>query len=134
MLCRVSQVVVSGAALQCTFGVAPSTLNPVPKGAPVSAAGRPAATITDMQPMANVPSFGMCMTPTNPQVAAATAAALGVLTPQPCIPMITSPWTPGSPTVLINGTPALTNTSTCMCAWGGVISIVSPGQVTVQAP
>ena len=129
-----SQVVVSGAALQCTFGMAPSTLNVIPKGAPVAASNLPAATITDMQPMANIPPFAMCITPTNPQVAAATAAALGVLTPQPCIPVIASPWTPGSPTVMINGTPALTNTSTCMCTWGGVITITSPGQVTVQAP
>jgi hypothetical protein len=129
-----SQVAVSGAVLKCAFGVAPSTLNVTPKGALVTAGGRPAATINDRLPMGNIPPFGMCTTPTNPQVAAATAAAQGVLTPQPCLPVIPAPWVPGSPTVLVNGAPALTNVSTCLCAWGGVISVISPGQVTVQAP
>jgi hypothetical protein len=27
--------------------------------------------------------------------------------------------------------PALDNTSTCQCAWGGVISVTQPGQVKV---
>ena len=29
--------------------------------------------------------------------------------------------------------PALTNTSTCMCTWGGVITVTMPGQMTVNA-
>jgi len=69
----------------------------------------------------------------NPTVAAATAAALGVLTPMPCIP-VTMPWTPGSPTVMIGGMPALNNTSMCTCAWGGMIQIGFPGQVTTNVP
>jgi uncharacterized Zn-binding protein involved in type VI secretion len=93
-----------------------------------------AATIMDYQPMANIPPFGMCMTPSNPQVAAATAAALGVLTPQPCIPVTVAPWTPGSPTVMVNGQPALNSTCTCMCMWGGVITVSSPGQFTTNVP
>jgi hypothetical protein len=129
-----SQIVASGAVLKCAFGAAPSTLSVTPKGQVVTAGGPPAGNINDHLPTANIPPFGLCTTPTNPQVAAATAAAQGVLTPQPCLPVITAPWVPGSPTVLVNGAPALTNTSTCLCTWGGVISIVSPGQVTVQAP
>ena len=79
-----------------------------------------AATIQDFAPNVNIMPFGMCTTLSNPQVAAATSAALGVLTPQPCIPVTTSPWSPGSATVQINGAPALTATSMCQCAWGGV--------------
>jgi hypothetical protein len=30
--------------------------------------------------------------------------------------------------------PALNDTSTLMCAYGGVITVKSPGQVTVQIP
>ena len=124
--------VVATAQLMCSFGVAPAVLSVIPKGLPVQAGGQLAATIQDYMPNANIPPFGMCTTPSNPQVAAATSAALGVLTPQPCIPMTMAPWTPGSPTVQINGAPALTNSCTCQCMWGGAITITSPGQMTTQ--
>ncbi len=124
--------VVGTAQIMCSFGVAPSVLTVVPKGRPVQASGQIAATIQDFAPNVNIAPFGMCTTPSNPQVAAATSAALGVLTPQPCIPVTTSPWTPGSTTVQINSAPALTNSCQCMCSWGGVITIASPGQATTQ--
>ena len=123
-------VQVSGTAqLTCSFGVAPSVLTVVPKGRPVQAGGQVAATVQDFAPNVNIMPFGMCTTLSNPQVAAATSAAMGTLTPQPCIPVITGPWSPGSTTVQVNGAPALTSTSTCQCAWGGTITITNPGQV-----
>jgi uncharacterized Zn-binding protein involved in type VI secretion len=118
---------VTSAMLQCTFGLAPSTLMALPKGPPVVIEGRPAATITDMAPVANIPPFGMCSSVANPTVAAATAAALGVLTPMPCVPATAGPWQPGAPMTMINGAPALTAGSLCMCAFGGVITLVNPG-------
>lgn len=124
------QLVVTGAMMQCTFGAAPATLNAT--SAPTVEAGTPAATIMDFAPMSNIPTFGMCSSMANPQVAAATAAALGVLTPQPCIPNTVAPWAPGSPTVMINDNPALTATCKCMCSWAGVISITNPGQTKVS--
>ena len=124
--------VAATAQLMCTFGVAPSVLQVVPKGRPVQAGGQMAATIQDFAPNVNIMPFGMCISLSNPQVAAATSAALGVLTPQPCIPVTTSPWSPGSPTVQINGAPALTNSCMCNCAWGGVITITNPGQMQTQ--
>jgi hypothetical protein len=124
--------VVGTAHVMCSFGVAPSALTVVPKGKPVQAGGQMAATIQDFAPNVNIMPFGMCISMSNPQVAAATSAAMGVLTPQPCIPVTTAPWTPGSPTVQINGAPALTAQCTCQCAWGGMISIVSPGQMQTQ--
>ena len=96
------------------------------------AAGRPAATIMDNAPMKNVMPFGMCSAPSNPQVAAATAAANGVLTPQPCTPVTSASWAPGSPTVLIANKPALNNSCKLACQWGGVIQITNPGQMTVN--
>jgi len=128
-----SQQVTNGALLSCSFGVAPSTLTVLPKNR-VNASNLPAATIMDHIPNVNILPFGMCITPTNPQVAAATAAALGVLTPQPCIPVTTSPWIPGSPTVKIGSQPALNNTCQLMCMWTGVITISSAGQQTVNIP
>jgi len=94
----------------------------------------PAANIMDNIPMVNILPFGMCMSPANPMVAAATAAALGVLTPMPCIPMTEAPWVPGAPTVLLGNMPALDNTCQLMCTWGGVIMISDPGQETEMIP
>jgi hypothetical protein len=87
----------------------------------------------DHKPNVNIAPFGMCMSMANPQVVAATSAAQGVLTPQPCLPMTQTPWTPGSPTVTVGGQPALNNTCTCMCLWAGTITISNPGARTVQA-
>ena len=119
----------SGAMCMCSFGVAPSTLNVLP--ANMVLVSQPVATIMDCAPMVNIMPFGMCTTPSNPTVAAATAAALGVPTPMPCVP-VTTPWIPGMPTVLIGVFPALTSDSKCMCCWGGVIQITVPGQFSVQ--
>jgi hypothetical protein len=94
----------------------------------------PDANIMDHTPMVNILPFGMCSSPSNPTVAAATAAALGVLTPMPCVPVTPAPWMPGAPTVLIASMPALDSNSKLMCAWGGVIQILNPGQTTVMLP
>lgn len=125
--------VAMGAMLKCTFGMAPSSLVVIPI-ARVLAEGPPAATIMDNKPMANILPFGMCTSPANPMVAAATTAAMGVLTPQPCIPVTTAPWAPGAITVQLGGNPALNNTSTCLCNWGGVISITNPGTTKTMVP
>lgn len=125
--------VCNGAVTACTFGMAPSNLVVMPINR-VLTSSQPAATIMDHIPIANIVPFGMCMSPANPTVAAATAAALGVLTPMPCIPVVPAPWVPGSPTVLEGNMPVLNNTSQCMCTWGGVITITMPGQMTEMVP
>lgn len=116
---------VQGAMMMCSFGVAPATLTPLPTPR-VLVEGKPAATVTDSAPMANVPSFGMCTSLANPQVASATAAALGVLTPMPCVPA-TTPWVNGATTTVVGGAPALTMGAQCQCAYGGVVQILNPG-------
>lgn len=122
-----------GAQLMCSFGVAPSVLNVLPTNRTQSSK-MVAATIMDHVPMLNIMPFGMCSSPANPTVAAATAAALGVLTPMPCIPATSAPWVPGAPTVAIGSMPALDNTSKCICNWGGVITLITPGQFTEMIP
>jgi hypothetical protein len=124
--------VCGGAMMMCSFGMAPSTLNVLPANRVLTS--MPIATIMDNVPMVNIMPFGMCTTMSNPQVAAATAAAMGVLTPMPCIPVTSAPWVPGSPTVLIGNYPALNNSSKLMCNWGGVIQITNPGTTNIQVP
>ena len=124
--------------LQCSLGTAPSALTVTPEKRVMTTT--PAANIMDHIPMKNVISFGMCNTQSNPAVAAATSAAtsaaLGVYTPTPapCVPATTSPWAPGAPTVHIGNQPALNDTSTLTCTWGGVITVKSPGQTSVDIP
>lgn len=125
-----ANLVCGGALCTCMFGAAPSTLIVTPENRTVSA--MPFATVMDYVPFKNIMPFGMCSCMANPMVASATAAALGVLTPMPCIPVPAAPWTPGSPKVLIGNKPALTNTSRLMCSYGGVIQISNPGNLTVQ--
>jgi hypothetical protein len=122
-----------GAMMQCTFGVAPSSLVVLPTNM-VFTSEVPDANIMDHIPMVNIMPFGMCMSPSNPVVAAATAAALGVLTPMPCIPMTPAPWVTGAPTVLLANMPTLDNVSQLMCIWGGVITFSDPGEETVMVP
>jgi len=119
-------VVVTGACLQCSMGSSPATFTA--SGTRVSGT-LPAGVITDVDPSA-IPTFGMCQSPANPLVASATAAAFGVLTPQPCLPVL-SPWTPGAARVTIGSTPALDDSSQCMCSWAGTVSVTSADQTSV---
>ena len=104
--------VTQGAVLQCSFGLSPCTLV-------ITVPSRPKCT------------FGMCQSLSNPTVSSATSAAMGVLTPMPCVPVISSPWSPGSSQVKVGGIAALTDNSKCMCSYGGNISITSPGNTMV---
>lgn len=125
--------VVNGATLQCSMGTTPSTLTITPEKQ-VGTGSTALASVMDHAPMKNIMPFGLCITISNPQVAAATAAALGVLTPQPCLPVTTQAWMPGAPQVTVRKQAALTQNSTCLCQWGGVISVVNPGQTKVTIP
>ena len=120
-----SKLVVNGAKLRCSEGLSPSTLTVLPVG-PTSADSQSAATVMDYKPMLNIAPFGMCKTQANPQVAAATAAAMGALTPMPCIPVTTAPWSPGASKANIDDQAALTDDSKCTCAWTGSIEITDP--------
>jgi hypothetical protein len=122
----VPNLVCTGATLQCSFGTTPATF--AASGTQTSA-GSPAGVVTDVA-AANVPPFGMCMSLSNPQVAAATAAA-GILTPQPCHPVL-SPWSPGSAHVTISEAGALDDSSQCNCTWSGVVTVSAAGQTAAS--
>jgi len=122
-----------GAMLKCSMGMAPSSLVVLPLNMQTTS-NVPAANIQDHVPMVNIMPFGMCQSPANPTVAAATAATMGVLTPMPCIPVTPAPWVVGSPTVTLANQPALNKSSMLMCNWAGQISIVMEGQMTHTIP
>jgi len=123
--------VCNGATLACTFGLAPSTMVVLPIHRMITS-DQPAANINDYIPMTNIMPFGMCTSPANPAVIAATAAALGTPTPAPCVPMTTSPWVPGAIALPVNldGVPALDDISVLMCMWAGVITVSYAGPST----
>lgn len=124
-------VVVNGATIRCSMGTAPAKLAVLPP----DTVGHEMAVADDkaFAPNVKIAPFAMCRSPTNPQVAAATAAALGVLTPQPCVPMTMKPWTgTASNTETMRGK-VLIATSRCDCQWGGMIEIVEAGQIDIEA-
>ena len=128
------QLVVNGAMMACSFGAAPASLAVLPVGR-VQSSNQPAANIMDNKPMVNIMPFGACQSMANPQVAAATSAAMGVLTPMPCIPMTSAaPWAPGAATVMLANQPALDTPSKLMCQWAGVIEIQVEGVVLAHVP
>ncbi|WP_300813281.1 DUF4280 domain-containing protein [uncultured Bacteroides sp.] len=120
-----AKYVCMGATLKCTFGQTPSTLSVIVPLRPMIQ-NKPKATIMDYVPMVNVMPFGMCTSLSNPTVASATSAAMGVLTPMPCVPVIVAPWAPGGKQMITN-MPALLDNCKLMCAYGGNISINMPG-------
>lgn len=116
-----SHPVNENALLECTFGNAISPLHT--NTIQVSANMLKVATMMDFTPIMNIRPFGMCQSMINPMVASATAAAMGVLTPMPCIPVIVAPWVDVNQKIKINNIPILKNDSKCYCAYGGCISV-----------
>ncbi|WP_150467321.1 DUF4280 domain-containing protein [Francisella sp. SYW-9] len=124
-----SNFVVNNALIKCSFGTAPAPLTTLPKGQLVKGQNQLAGTINDHIPMANIKPFGMCNSPSNP----AGMAKPALPTPCPCVPVTMSPWTPPATTTKVNSQPALLKSATCMCIWGGQISINMPGEMIITA-
>lgn len=125
-----SNPLVSGSLLKCSMGLTPAPLTVLPLNR-VMAQGPPAGNILDNKPIVNIAPFGLCRSIANPVVASATAAALGVLTPMPCIPATVAPWISSS-RVMVGGSPMITKNSRCMCTWGGQITAAMSPAVTVK--
>ena len=128
-----AELLTSETPLTCTFGAAPGLFQALElPGKPVVMGTFTTATIEEIVPMVNVPTFVMCKSLLNPEVAAATAAALGVLTQMPCIPVVVAPWTPPSTLMAYMDMPLATVESKCLCAWGGMIGVEAPVEVLVS--
>lgn len=119
--------------MRCTMGSAVATLTVLPSRT-VYLCGKPMANISDNKSMVNLAPFGVCRSLAFPATASATAAALGTLTPMPCVHNTPAPWIPGKTDYIIKGQPALLKSCKCMCMWGGTISIIDDGQMEVPRP
>ena len=108
--------VVNGALLICTLGAAPSALVVLPVHRK-QIEDQLAANIMDHIPLTNIMPFGACM------------ALQGL-----CVPATSAPWAPGSTSVMLDEQPALDNVSTLECMVGGTITVMDPGQTTVEIP
>lgn len=118
--------VCSGAVLKCTFGTSNGSLVATPKM--VSLCGHQQANIADHVSMANIRPFGRCRSLAYPPTAGATAAHHGHLTPMPCVPGTPARWSIVDVNSRVCGQPALLNTAKLRCVFGGIISIINPGQ------
>lgn len=122
-------VVIQGTLLKCSFGNAPTPIMVLPDKKVKSM--MPVAVKTDHIPILNILPFGMCSNPANPMVIAATAAAMGVLTPMPCVPCTVQDWEQPCKKVKIHGKEAINMDSKLKCLYGGNIQIAAPIQPTV---
>lgn len=128
-----TQSTILASMLMCPFGAAPAPFVVLPLTRTIVMMG-PNATMLDFIPMLNIMPFATCMSMANPMVAAATAAAFGVLTPMPCIPMTVAPWVPPVPTTIASIAPSVSYSAIAMCMWGGVIKQIIPGEFTTMLP
>ena len=125
----VKTIVNSGSTCMCDKGLAPCV---VAMGLPtVMTSTTPALNAVNATP-AELPTFGMCTSQTNPTVAAATSAAMGVLTPMPCIPVFLPPWSGTSTTVNLASSPAVNAMSSLKCTWGGTVKVTVTANQTVK--
>lgn len=127
---KADSYVCSGATLKCSFGDKNSKLSVYPDRT-VFLTERPMANISDHTSMYNIWPFGKCRTVSYPSTGAATAAAHGKLTPMPCVPGTVAEWLNGKNDYIIKGKPALLKSSYCKCQWGGIITIIDDGQISI---
>jgi len=101
--------VVRAAKTRCTFGSEPSRLD-LPFCHGIYLKDKPQLNIMDCKPLVNIFTFGRCK-------------KRGA-----CMPSVATPWIQGKEDVLLNGQPALLNTSMIACLEGGIIRITDDGQ------
>ena len=120
--------VVTGGKAMCSMGLGVFNLTAAGN---VMIENKPVLTTKDIAFGANIAPMGavMCQSLANPMVASATAAALGVLTPQPCTLVPAGMWIPGTMNCRVKGIGIVDSSCSLMCAYAGKISITFPGAV-----
>ena len=117
--------VCGGATLGCTMAVGVSQLVTLRSG--VSDDKMQAmATILDFVPQVNIPPFGGCRSPANPN-----PGAPGM---KPCVPVFLAPWSAFMPTLLVADAPVLLSCALLTCGLGGQVFILDPASPVVAMP
>lgn len=116
------KLVTNGDLCTCSNGNVPCPLLVIDPLRKMKSGGKSVALATDTS-IANISTFGMCNNINNPAVAAATAAAQGVLTPAPCVPVAAGNWCGTVNKTTINGISVVGEKSTLNCTYGGCIKI-----------
>lgn len=124
-----AQYVTNGAKIKCSCGSTITNLQVLPDRTVTLTEGH-YANISDHQSMVNIPPFGVCRSLKYPPTKSATDAHHGSLTPMPCKPGTMSIWQEGNDSYIIRHFPALLTSSYCKCIYGGVITIVTDGQIS----
>jgi hypothetical protein len=107
------------AMCKCVFSTAAAPLVALPVTQAMAQTGF-MASILNNKPFVNIPPMGLCASPDHPVMKAAKR-------PGPCLPVMTTPWLPGAPTVMTTQGPLLNNLSKAICQYKGVVNIVTPG-------
>lgn len=101
----------TGAQIKCSKGTAPGILKVLPNKK-ISLNGQPIATKTCNKPMVNIMPFGTCQRDHSP----------------PCTPNISGMWNNLVKFITAGGEEVPCEKSKCSCSFGGIISIINPGQ------
>jgi hypothetical protein len=113
--------------IKCSYGSAPVPF--VAENPSYMVCEAIGGTISDAIPFSNIPTFGQCMCMSNPSNAAFSTTGVYA----PCVPVTTS-WIPDVPNITFQGLPILDKASTCICSWGGEITVeVAPATTDVSA-
>ncbi|MFT8417233.1 MAG: DUF4280 domain-containing protein [Acetobacter sp.] len=115
----------SGSQLTCSFGLEPATFTVEPSDTRPKYNGVLLGVQTDSVFETNIPNFGKCISPLNPQFVATK-------TPQPCLPKALSGWFNCKLMMTWNGLPFAQENSTCVCNYLGCISSAKPTELNLD--
>ncbi|ODN42564.1 PAAR-like protein [Piscirickettsia litoralis] len=116
--------IASGATVKCDKGLAEMPLNIIPLGKEYGP-GKSMTVMLNVIPYLNIPSFGSCMSSSNPLA----IANFGIL-PTTCIPLVT-PFFPTAVLTKVLDIPVATDKSECYCIFSALsskLTVADPGQ------
>ena len=126
-------ILTMGTLLSCKpWGMAPMPMTVLPTNR-ILTGKMPTATMKDVIPFVNIPSFVMCTSKANPAVIAIMAATFGAVQMAPCVPAPVGPWMMAGMREPGGKIPLITKSACAMCMWAGTIMPMMPAQFQAMA-